>query len=112
MSVGAPKQPIQKAAAKKQASKPIKSTPTQKPTAQKAATPKAAAPKAPAQQTQKSAPTKPAKQSLTPAQQLEMQQILNILIDDAGKDWKPREKKGESTWILLSLTSKIYSCSS
>ncbi|CAK5241938.1 unnamed protein product, partial [Aphanomyces euteiches] len=89
----APKQPIQKAAAKKQGSKPAKSTPAQKPTAQKAATPKAAAPKTPAQQTQKAAPTKPAKLSLTPAQQLEMQQILNILIDDAGKDWKPREKK-------------------
>ncbi|CAK4127115.1 unnamed protein product, partial [Aphanomyces euteiches] len=29
---------------------------------------------------------------MTPAQQLEMQQILNILIDDAGKDWKPRDK--------------------
>ncbi|KAF0733236.1 hypothetical protein Ae201684P_010240 [Aphanomyces euteiches] len=32
------------------------------------------------------------KLSLSPAQQLEMQQILNILIDDAGKDWKPRNK--------------------
>ncbi|KAG9410027.1 hypothetical protein AC1031_018061 [Aphanomyces cochlioides] len=93
LSVGAPKQPLQKTAAKKQGCKPAKSTPAQKPTAQKAATPKAATPNAPAQQTQKAAPTKPAKLSLTPAQQLEMQQILNILIDDAGKDWKPREKK-------------------
>ncbi|KAF0710956.1 hypothetical protein As57867_005421, partial [Aphanomyces stellatus] len=32
------------------------------------------------------------KASLTPTQQLEQQQILNILIDDAGKDWKPRNK--------------------
>ncbi|RQM24285.1 hypothetical protein B5M09_013773, partial [Aphanomyces astaci] len=33
--------------------------------------------------------------SLTPVQQAEQQQILNILIDDAGKDWKPRNT---STW--------------
>ncbi|KAH9140793.1 hypothetical protein LEN26_005259, partial [Aphanomyces euteiches] len=39
--------------------------------------------------TQKKTQTHP-KLSLSPAQQLEMQQILNILIDDAGKDWKPR----------------------
>ncbi|KAF0710572.1 hypothetical protein As57867_005495, partial [Aphanomyces stellatus] len=42
------------------------------------------------------APTKPVqpakRQSLTPAQQLEQQQILSILLDDAGKDWKPRNK--------------------
>ncbi|KAH9120396.1 hypothetical protein AeMF1_007427, partial [Aphanomyces euteiches] len=45
-------------------------------------------------QTSKAAPVQqPTKMKpMTPAQQLEMQQILNILIDDAGKDWKPRDK--------------------
>jgi hypothetical protein len=36
------------------------------------------------------------KSAMTPAQQLEQQQILSILLDDAGKDWKPRAKKGTS----------------
>ncbi|CAK4114216.1 unnamed protein product [Aphanomyces euteiches] len=88
----APKQPIHKAGAKQQGSKP---TGTQKPTTLKSTSPKTAPPKATAQQTQKAAPSKPAKLPLTPAQQLEMQQILNILIDDAGKDWKPRNKSAQ-----------------
>ncbi|KAG9409996.1 hypothetical protein AC1031_018027 [Aphanomyces cochlioides] len=88
----APKQPIHKVGSKQQGNKP---TGTQKPTTQKSTSPKTAPPKATAQQTQKAAPTKPAKLSLTPAQQLEMQQILNILIDDAGKDWKPRNKSAQ-----------------
>jgi glucan-binding YG repeat protein len=34
---------------------------------------------------------------LTAAQKLEQQQILSILLDDAGKDWKPRNKGRTST---------------
>jgi hypothetical protein len=34
---------------------------------------------------------------LTAAQKLEQQQILSILLDDAGKDWKPRNKSRTST---------------
>ncbi|KAF0710612.1 hypothetical protein As57867_005488, partial [Aphanomyces stellatus] len=71
--------------------------PQQKPAAKQA--PQKQAPKAQPQQAQKApapaAAAKPAlarKASLTAAQQLEQQQILNILIDDAGKDWKPRTK--------------------
>ncbi|ETW01550.1 hypothetical protein H310_06205 [Aphanomyces invadans] len=50
---------------------------------------------APAQQTQRptTAPALVKRASLSQAQQLEQQQILNILLDDAGKDWKPRDKK-------------------
>lgn len=44
---------------------------------------------APAKQSQVS---KPSPVTLTPAQQREQQQILSILLDDAGKDWKPRVK--------------------
>ncbi|KAH9179390.1 hypothetical protein AeNC1_017343 [Aphanomyces euteiches] len=69
--------------------------------------PTSAKPKAPIQKTtsqtppttQKSTPAahRPVpKMNLSPAQQLEMQQILNILIDDAGKDWKPRNKSAPS----------------
>ncbi|RHZ32304.1 hypothetical protein DYB37_010571, partial [Aphanomyces astaci] len=43
----------------------------------------------------KPAPALVKRASLTPVQQAEQQQILNILIDDAGKDWKPRNT---STW--------------
>ncbi|KAG9409952.1 hypothetical protein AC1031_017980 [Aphanomyces cochlioides] len=48
----------------------------------------------PRPQTSSAATSRPVpKMTLTPAQQVEMQQILNILIGDTGKDWKPRNKK-------------------
>ncbi|RHZ42871.1 hypothetical protein DYB26_013781, partial [Aphanomyces astaci] len=88
----APKQPVHKHAAKggKQARKaPV----PQKTGAQKAAVVQnaqksGAAPAVAA----KPAPALVKRASLTPVQQAEQQQILNILIDDAGKDWKPRDK--------------------
>ncbi|KAF0758403.1 hypothetical protein AaE_003954 [Aphanomyces astaci] len=87
-----PKQPVHKHAAKggKQARKaPV----PQKTGAQKAALVQnaqksGAAPAVAA----KPAPALVKRASLTPVQQAEQQQILNILIDDAGKDWKPRDK--------------------
>ncbi|RHZ03600.1 hypothetical protein DYB31_013352 [Aphanomyces astaci] len=97
-----PKQPIQKHAAKQKGGKQAQQAPVQqkaqKPAAQKGPVQKAA----PVQNAQKSAtapvvaaksaPALVKRASLTPVQQAEQQQILNILIDDAGKDWKPRDK--------------------
>ena len=86
--VVAPKQPVQKHAAKggKQAQK----APVQQKASQKGASQKAG----PVQKTPAVAAkaTLVKRASLTQSQQLEQQQILNILIDDAGKDWKPRNR--------------------
>ncbi|ETV90867.1 hypothetical protein H310_14426 [Aphanomyces invadans] len=81
-----PKQPIPKHATKQKGGKQQKAPVKQQ---------KAAALKVPAQ---KAAPSQTApkplvkRAPLTQAQQVEQQQILNILLDDAGKDWKPRNK--------------------
>ncbi|KAF0708415.1 hypothetical protein AaE_013222, partial [Aphanomyces astaci] len=66
-----------------------KTTPVQK-TTSKGPTQKAVQPSVAAKPA--SAPALVKRASLTPVQQLEQTQILNILLDDAGKDWKPRDK--------------------
>jgi hypothetical protein len=42
--------------------------------------------------TNKTTPPKTTSKPMTPEQLREQQQILSILLDDAGKDWKPRNK--------------------
>ncbi|RHZ32303.1 hypothetical protein DYB37_010572 [Aphanomyces astaci] len=82
------KQPVN--AAKQQGGKQgHKTTPVQK-TTSKGPTQKAVQPSVAAKPA--SAPALVKRASLTPVQQLEQTQILNILLDDAGKDWKPRDK--------------------
>ncbi|KAG9409994.1 hypothetical protein AC1031_018025 [Aphanomyces cochlioides] len=74
----------------KQGGRPTSAKPKQKTPAQKATT------HSPRPKTSSAATSRPVlKMTLTPAQQVEMQQILNILIDDAGKDWRPRNV---TTW--------------
>ncbi|RHY27930.1 hypothetical protein DYB32_006423 [Aphanomyces invadans] len=91
----APKQAVQTSAAKRnvsqKASQPSKqAAPVSQKAQEKPAPGQAAKPAtAPAQ----TAPKPLVKRApLTQAQQVEQQQILNILLDDAGKDWKPRDK--------------------
>jgi hypothetical protein len=92
----APKQPIQKHAAKQKGGKPAQKAPVQqKAQAQKTPIQKAATPAQKPQAAPAKSATAPAlvkRASLSQVQQAEQQQILNILIDDAGKDWKPRNK--------------------
>ncbi|KAF0719167.1 Aste57867_1235 [Aphanomyces stellatus] len=90
--------PAQKNTANKQQTKtpsqqPVKAmpSPAKQNEAPKQSQASKAAPVVTPQQAVKPAPMA-RKTSLTAVQQQEQQQILNILIDDAGKDWKPRVK--------------------
>ncbi|RHY39440.1 hypothetical protein DYB38_013155 [Aphanomyces astaci] len=94
------KQPVN--AAKQQGGKQgHKTTPVQK-TTSKGPTQKAVQPSVATKPA--SAPALVKRASLTPVQQLEQTQILNILLDDAGKDWKPRDKSPTIVhWFHLEL---------